>query len=159
MITPPPDGEHTNPGFNSLGIRVPAIVVSPFVSAGCFCDKQLDHTSILRFLGEKFGQRNGKPPGYSPEVDTRDVNSVYNVLDLQQGRLENFVTAFPLDDDYLNQATPPAGYLPGTSKPPTPLAEAFKFGLDSIRRHSAYNGVYYDDLLSAFPADPVTHLA
>jgi phospholipase C len=159
VVTPAPDGEHSNPGFNSLGIRVPAIVVSPFVSAGRVYNEQLDHTSILRFLGEKFGQRNGKPPGYSPEVDSRDVRSVYEVLDLDTARDENFVTAFPLDSSYLNQAVPSAGYLPGASKPPTTLAEAFKFGLESIRKHPSYNGGYYDGLLSAFPPDPITHLA
>ena len=159
VITPAPESEHSNPSFSTLGIRVPAIVVSPFVSAGRVYDKHLDHTSILRFLGEKFGQRNGKPPGYSQEVDARQVNSVYEVLDLEKPRLENFVTAFPSIDAYLNQTVPPAGYLPGNSKPPTILAEAFKFGLDSIRKHPAYDSGYYDDLLSAFPPDPTTHLA
>jgi phospholipase C len=159
VVTPAPGGNHSNPGFNSLGIRVPAIVVSPLVSAGRLYDKQLDHTSILKFLGEKFGQRNGKPPGYSPEVDAREVNSVYDVLDLAEPRVEKFVTAFPSVDAYLNQLAPPAGYLPGNSKPPTTLGEAFKFGLDSIRKHPAYTKGHYDDLLSAFPPDPITHLA
>ena len=159
VITPAPDGAHSNPGFTSLGVRVPAIVVSPFVSAGSICDKPLDHTSVLKFIGQKFGERNGKPPGYSPQVDERDVQSVYDVLDLEKGRAGNFVTAFPLDDTYLNQATPPAGYLPTSGRPPSTLAGAFKFGLDAIRKHPGYNDHYYDDLLSAFPADPVTHLA
>jgi len=159
VITPAPDDAHSNPGFASLGVRVPAIVVSPFVSAGSVCDKQLDHTSILKFIGQKFGDRNGKPRGYWSQVDERDVCSVYDVLDLEKGRTGDFVTAFPLDDTYLNQATPPAGYLPTSNRPPSTLAEAFKFGLDAIRRHPGYNEHYYDDLLSAFPADPVTHLA
>src|SRR6266478_6194278 len=41
--------------FSTTGIRVPAVIVSPLVSAGSVCNANFDHTSILRFLGEKFG--------------------------------------------------------------------------------------------------------
>ena len=79
------------------------------------------------------------------------------MLDLE-GRTGNVVTALGDLDAYLNQQIPPAGYTADQPKPPTTLAEAFKFGLDSIGRHRGYNGGYYDNLLSAFPADPITHL-
>jgi phospholipase C len=45
-------GEHTQ--FNSLGVRVPAILVSPFVTKGSVSNVLLDHTSVLQLLAEKF---------------------------------------------------------------------------------------------------------
>jgi phospholipase C len=158
LETKPPAGNHTNPGFRSLGVRVPALVISPFVSARHFCSNRFDHTSILKFIGEKFGTRNGHAPGYSVDVDRREVDSVYDVLNLDTARDENPISAFPDTDTYIAQATTPVGYIDGSSPPPSTLGEAFKFGLDAIRTHSDYNGKY-DALLASFPADPVTHLA
>jgi phospholipase C len=56
---PPPAAIH--PGgidmkewtFDSLGLRVPAILVSPYVEQGIFSG-QLEHSSILRFLIDRF---------------------------------------------------------------------------------------------------------
>jgi phospholipase C len=65
--------------FSTTGMRVPAVAVSPFVSAGSVSSANFDHTSILRFLGQKFGMGGG----YSPEVDKRAlVGSVGDILDL-----------------------------------------------------------------------------
>lgn len=55
--------------FGTTGPRVPGIVISPRVNPGVF-KGNLDHTSILRFLGERFG--NGKE--FSPEVTARHAN-------------------------------------------------------------------------------------
>jgi phospholipase C len=71
--------------FPTTGIRVPAVIVSPFVSAGSVCNANFDHTSILRFLGQKFGMGGG----YSPEVDKRAlVGSVSDILDLAAPRAD-----------------------------------------------------------------------
>jgi phospholipase C len=146
--TDPPADTQDNHGFRTLGVRVPALVVSPFVSPGRVYDGQLDHTSVLRFLGEKFGE--GK--GYSEAVDTRDVRSVYEVLDLQAPRSKKPPAALPLGD-YLKQTPPPAGYVPGT-RPPSIIGEGFKRALDEIRISSENTTSKFDDLLQAFPADP-----
>ncbi len=53
-----PDGNLSKFKFNQLGIRVPAILVSPWVQAGVTHTKY-DHTSILHFAGEKFGLNLG----------------------------------------------------------------------------------------------------
>jgi phospholipase C len=74
--TEPPAGNIWRGGrFETLGARVPAIVVSPFVDAGSVQEKICDHTSILKLLGEKFG--NGS---YTPAVDARAVASASAVL-------------------------------------------------------------------------------
>jgi len=39
--------------FDSLGLRVPAILISPYVKQGVFSN-QLEHSSLLRFLIERF---------------------------------------------------------------------------------------------------------
>jgi phospholipase C len=41
-------------GFNLLGVRVPAVVVSPWIERGIIDSTLYDHTSILRTLEERF---------------------------------------------------------------------------------------------------------
>jgi phospholipase C len=74
---PPSQAQYSN-GFNTLGLRVPGIVVSPFVRPASLCEEILDHTSILKFLGEKF---NGGR--YTDLVDNRAVQSASSTLDDQ----------------------------------------------------------------------------
>jgi phospholipase C len=52
-FAPPPGAKFTE-GFTSLGVRVPAILVSPFAPARPAANALLDHTSILQMLGERF---------------------------------------------------------------------------------------------------------
>ncbi|MFZ3376313.1 MAG: alkaline phosphatase family protein [Chthoniobacterales bacterium] len=144
--TDPPKDTVDNHGFTNLGVRVPALIVSPFLTPGTICDKRLDHTSVLKFLGQKFGHGSG----YSANVDGREVASVYEVLNLDQPRSGSPPAAPPLGD-YLKQTPPPAGYLPNTF-PPSVLGEAFKRGLDEIRKRP--DNAKFRDLLEAFPPEP-----
>ncbi|NQE60629.1 phosphocholine-specific phospholipase C [Caulobacter sp. RHG1] len=54
-----PDAEGANKGAHplGLGIRVPAIVVSPWSRGGFVCSEVFDHTSTLKFLERRFGVR------------------------------------------------------------------------------------------------------
>jgi phospholipase C len=82
---PAPNAEFTQP-FLSTGLRVPALVVSPLVSAKRVYHGLLDHTSILQFLAEKFAPNE---QGYSGQVENRrsqGVGSVSQVLDLEAPR-------------------------------------------------------------------------
>jgi phospholipase C len=67
----------TYPSFTHLGPRIPGIVVSPLVDTGVF-KGNLDHTSVLRFLAERF------TPGkeFSPEVTSRHKPSSANLRSL-----------------------------------------------------------------------------
>lgn len=47
--------QHPQFDFSMLGIRVPAVLVSPYISAGTVDSTQYDHTSIIRSLRELFG--------------------------------------------------------------------------------------------------------
>lgn len=53
---PPPtvDDDHARQGFDQLGFRVPCIVVGPWVKPGGH-DMVFDHTSVLKYLCERFG--------------------------------------------------------------------------------------------------------
>jgi len=51
--TTPPDHHVEEYGFNQLGVRVPAILVSPFVKHQVI-HAQFDHTSLLKYLSEKW---------------------------------------------------------------------------------------------------------
>ncbi|TFW36151.1 alkaline phosphatase family protein [Massilia horti] len=56
-VVPPaaiaPDNSASKFAFNQLGVRVPAILISPWLPAGCD-DTVYDHTSILSYLLEKY---------------------------------------------------------------------------------------------------------
>ena len=47
-------GEH-GPGSYGLGQRVPMLVVSPWSTGGWVCSETFDHTSIIRFIEQRFG--------------------------------------------------------------------------------------------------------
>jgi len=57
-VSPPatiaPDDQTSEYDFRRLGVRVPAILVSPWVDPGV-CHTVFDHTSILRYMCDKYG--------------------------------------------------------------------------------------------------------
>jgi phospholipase C len=50
----PPDSHTEEYTFDRLGVRVPALLVSPWVDRGVFSEV-LDHTSLLKVLTDKWG--------------------------------------------------------------------------------------------------------
>jgi phospholipase C len=145
---PPADAHYVKGSFDSLGVRVPAFVISPFVKPGTVFNGRLDHTSILKFIGQKFG-KNGS---YSELVSNRAVGSVLDVLD--GSGVGSEAPGIPSLDAYLQKEPGHAGFLPGTT-PDTPLQTAFQDALDRIRTHPAKPPGKFDDLLASFPPKPV----
>jgi len=142
---PPPHAEYTSGPFKSLGVRVPAFVISPFVQPGTTFSGLLDHTSILKLIGEVFG--DGR---YLPLVDQRPVGSVLDVL------ADHEVHAAPnIDslDKYRAKQAGMAGFVPG-SAPDTPLQHAFQDALDCIRAQPTRPQGKIGDLLDVFPPRP-----
>jgi phospholipase C len=127
--TNPPDDAKWSVPFKSLGVRTPAFVISPFVKAGAVCHNLLDHTSVLKLLGEMFG--NGS---YSPEVDSRPVGSISHVLDFTNPIVP--APAPPPLDAYLQLRPPPPA---GVTIPPrnTQLQIAFSDVITSMKQHGA----------------------
>jgi len=140
--TEPPAGVRYRP-FETLGVRVPAFIISPFVKQGSVYKGLLDHTSILKFIGQKFG--NGR---YSAEVDEREVGSVLDALNAPDGgRAAPVIGSL---EHYLGEEALPAGRTPGTS-PESILQDAFQRALDEVRRSPGRPPEKIAKLLSAFP--------
>jgi phospholipase C len=51
----PPDGHTTQFAFDRYGVRVPAVLVSPYIDAGTIVDTVFDHTSIPAMAKKTFG--------------------------------------------------------------------------------------------------------
>ncbi len=79
-VSPPkavfPDeiSQSTGYPFDRLGVRVPALLVSPWVDAG-LVDTQFDHTSLLKYLCDKWGlaylgQRTAEAKTIAPNIRT-----------------------------------------------------------------------------------------
>jgi phospholipase C len=117
------------PRFDTLGVRVLAYVISPFVKPGAVSHAVLDHTSVLKLIGEKFG--GGK---YSDLVDARTVGSISDVLDFTSPQLDP--PAPPPVNDYLTpRPAAPAGV---TAAPPgTPLQQGFSDAVEGMKRLGA----------------------
>jgi len=77
IVTNPPRGAK-HPAFDSSGVRVPGLVISPLVPEGTVYAQPLDHTSILRFLAEKFG----RDETYSDEVEQRSQTFTGQIADM-----------------------------------------------------------------------------
>lgn len=131
-------------GFISLGVRTPGCVISPFVQQGYVSKALLDHTSVLKLLGEKFG--NGS---YSDLVDSRPVQSLSTVLNF-----DNPITdplSAPSLQQYLAARPPkPAGATIPTLN--TNLQKGFQAAITNLRQAGAdQNHPKFGELLAALP--------
>ena len=82
LRTNPPQGADYPP-FESSGVRVPGMVISPFVDERTVFHDNLDNISILKLLGEKFGGGS-----YSPAVTERKVQSLSEVFNRSSPRTD-----------------------------------------------------------------------
>jgi phospholipase C len=146
LRTDPPAGAPYKSGFETLGVRVPGFVISPFVTPKTVFNQVLDHTSILKFIGQKFG-KGGR---YSDLVDKRPVGSVLDVLNNS-----NPLPAPPIPSlvPYLQKQPAIAGFTPGTV-PTAPIPQGFQIALDHIRTHPNNTNGKFDELLAKFPPQP-----
>lgn len=142
--TVPPPGTNYPP-FKSLGVRTPAYVISPFVKQGV-AHNLFDHTSILKFIGDKFGP-NGL---YSPVVDARPVESVSAALDFANPI--NISPAGPSMDAYIHALPRPDPLLAEIPPKDTELRQTFRDAIDEMKRQGAGAGhAKFGTLLSQVP--------
>ncbi len=75
LIVPfaPPAGAQFTEAFASTGLRVPALVVSPYTQRRSVASLALDHTSILQMIAERFDPSGA---GYSAAVEARRAAAV-----------------------------------------------------------------------------------
>ena len=71
---PPPPAVDDHPDFRRLGVRVPALLVSPLVQPGSTSsallgpDFHFDHTSVIKTILTRFCQRDGQIPALTARV-------------------------------------------------------------------------------------------
>jgi phospholipase C len=70
--TTDPNDDHP---FSSLGVRIPTVLISPWVSRGSTTHLLFDHTSVLQLLAEKFTPNIP----YSANVDYRKNHGVSSI--------------------------------------------------------------------------------
>jgi hypothetical protein len=61
--------------FESLGPRIPGLIISPLVKPGSVCSELFDHTSVLQFIAERF--TNGA--AYSSNVSKRKAAGIQSL--------------------------------------------------------------------------------
>jgi phospholipase C len=142
---PPPGGQYKDGPFESLGVRVPALVISPMVTPGHVFHGVMDHISILKLIGDVFGGRRG----YSELVNARPVESVSAVLNHPAGDRER-VPAPTLKEYLEREPRGRAGRVPGT-RPETDIQHSFQRALDDIRTHPDRRKGEFAEELRAFP--------
>ncbi|HKO44836.1 MAG TPA: alkaline phosphatase family protein [Pyrinomonadaceae bacterium] len=89
----PEDAADDDPDFRKFGVRVPAIVVSPWVERGMVSHKVFDHTSLIKTILLRFCRR---PDGTIPDMGARVNNAeqLGTLLTLDTPREPTPVTAY-----------------------------------------------------------------
>jgi phospholipase C len=142
--SPQPGAVWNDPSpFVSLGPRTPAYVISPFVKPGSVYHGILDHTSVLKLIGEKFD-----PGGsYSPLVDARQVQSVSATLNFDNPIVN--APAAPALNAYL-ASRPPAPKGATVPTPNTHLQLGFQKAVTSLKQNGAdLNHPKFGELIAA----------
>jgi phospholipase C len=89
-----PDGvvitEHPGSGFlfNRLGVRVPAVLISPFIEAGTVCNTVFDHTSIIKTVINCFDLKDAQGNPATLLEREKAANDLSEVLTLSQPRTD-----------------------------------------------------------------------
>ncbi|MGH7057917.1 MAG: alkaline phosphatase family protein, partial [Acetobacteraceae bacterium] len=130
IATAAPPGVTYPTTFQSLGVRTPGFVISPFVQRRSVCHEVFDHTSVLKLLGEKFDPRGS----YSTVVDARPVRSLSAALSFDAPITDPPVA--PSLDAYLARRPPPPAQA--TVPPPnTALQQEFFRATAELRQRGA----------------------
>jgi phospholipase C len=88
----PPAAHDDKAAFRTYGVRVPAIVVSPFTPRASVSNETFDHTSIIKTILLRFCQKNGQIPNMGARV--ANANHLGSTLSLAQARPPTPTEAF-----------------------------------------------------------------
>ena len=130
--------------FTTTGIRVPAILISPLIKEASVYKDPLDHTSILRFLGQCFGDVS-----YNMWVaQRRGVGSIKDVLDQCGCPVRSSIPPAPA-------YSPPSVPSEGPLKKKSPMDAAFEAALDKVRVEQPLAGATKFPPLRDFLTNPL----
>lgn len=149
-----------NPGAHplGLGIRVPAIVVSPWSRGGFVCSEVFDHTSTLRFLEKRFGVREENISDWRRTV-CGDLTSAFDFANPNQ---DWSTLSLPATADYMqrvarSKAAPslriPAKQTLSGQEGPQRAARALPYVISAAAR--VRDGAVWIDLVNAGRAGAV----
>jgi phospholipase C len=88
----PPAAADDKPAFRTYGVRVPALVVSPFTPRASVSSVIYDHTSIIKTILLRFCKKNGQIPDMGARVN--NANHLGGTLTLASPRPPTPVEAF-----------------------------------------------------------------
>ena len=88
----PPAAHDDRPAFRTYGVRVPALVVSPFTERASVSNVTYDHTSIIKTILLRFCRKNGQIPDMGARVE--NANHLGATLRLAQPRPPTPLGAF-----------------------------------------------------------------
>ena len=88
----PPAAHDDRPAFRTYGVRVPALVVSPFTERASVSNVTYDHTSIIKTILLRFCRKNGRIPDMGARV--QNANHLGATLRLTQPRPPTPLGAF-----------------------------------------------------------------
>jgi len=108
-----------------LGPRVPMYVVSPWSKGGWVNSQVTDHTSVLRFIEQRFGVAETNISAWRRAV-CGDLTSSFNFSDPNNTA---FFASLPTTLALANAARA----LPGTTTPPTPTTVVLPVQADGVR--------------------------
>jgi phospholipase C len=125
MVYAQPEGNtwSTKTPFQTLGVRIPALVISPWVKPPSCFSGLLDHTSILQLMVDKFGQ-----PGdlqYFGDAAARKASGVQS--------LAESLTGTSASADILELPDPPVVSAGATTPPVTNLGNLFRRAITILK--------------------------
>jgi phospholipase C len=81
LLTPQPaGGSYTGGTFTLSGVRVPAFLISPYVTPGKPFHQPVDNTCILKLLGDRFGRKSDQYP-YNEYVNGQNRANLGSLAD------------------------------------------------------------------------------
>jgi len=108
-----------NPGRHpiGLGIRVPAMVISPWSRGGYVCSQLFDHTSVIRFIEARFGVREPNISAWRRSV----CGDLTSALDFATPNRDWGTLGLPDTRDFMNRversAIGAANAIPAVQRP------------------------------------------
>lgn len=99
-----------------LGIRTPAIVVSPWSRGGYVCSELFDHTSVLRFLEARFGVAEPNISAWRRSV-CGDLTSVFDFAGSETGAALDLPSTADFRERVAQSRAGPVNTIPTTQMP------------------------------------------
>jgi phospholipase C len=155
-----PGGNGFNAGVYGLGVRVPMLVVSPWSKGGWVCSETYDHTSIIRFLEQRFGVREPNISAWRRAI-CGDLTRAFD-FDEHDGRVPRLPATASYEPDRGNHDTlsppvPTHQHMPRQERGQRP-ARALPYELDVTGKIDQGQGRYLLDFNNTGDAGACFHV-